>query len=140
METAQEHPEAPTAEEAFRGAQQIARPLVYFVVAIGAAVSVLSVLISSGTFTFAVAIVTLLSVVPYLVFARLALLQPGADAVVGGIVLLATGAWGSISYLDSDLRAFVYLPMYLIAIELLVFAIGAALRLIGAHPTDSRRQ
>ncbi len=103
--------------------------MIYVVVGIGLAISLLGLLFSRADFSLATVFLALLATLPYLLFARLALARPGAEAVVAGVVLLAVGAWGSINALGDDTTAaFVQLPFALIAVELAVFAIGMVLR------------
>jgi hypothetical protein len=119
--------DAADAEDALLG-RETARPLVYMVVGLGAALTVISVLIASDGLNLATAATLLVAVLPYLVYSRLALLHPGADAVIAGITLLVAGLWGAVSYYDRDLGAFVELAAYLLAMVLVVFGIGHVLR------------
>lgn len=103
--------------------------LVYLVVGIGLAISLLGLLFARGEFALTTVLLALLATLPYLLFSRLALARPGAEAVVAGVVLLAVGAWGSIDAIDDgDANAFVQLPFALVAVEAAVFGIGALLR------------
>lgn len=125
-----------------------ARPLVLATVAIGITIAVVGLLIAQGLeFSFITPLLAVLAAVPYLLYARLAVRQPGAEAVVGGVLLIAVGTWGYIGAIDDPgVGRLLALPLYLVAMEAIVFAIGWMLRnTIGrtdvaeTEPDDDRR-
>lgn len=125
-----------------------ARPLVLATVAVGITIAVVGLLIAQGLdFSFVTPLLAVLAAVPYLLYARLAVRQPGAEAVVGGVLLLAVGSWGYVGAIDDPgVGRLISLPLYLVAMEAIVFAIGWLLRntidRTGAaepEPDDDRR-
>jgi hypothetical protein len=123
------HLEPASHADAERDYAVAAAPLVYTAVGVGLAVSLVALLIARGSFGFGTAALALLLVAPYLLYARLALSRPGAEAVLGGVLLLAVGSWGAISAIGvDDAGAFIRLPLELIVLELVVFLIGGLLR------------
>ncbi|MCW2921606.1 MAG: hypothetical protein JWL76_1480 [Thermoleophilia bacterium] len=105
--------------------------IIYLVVGIGLAMCLLALLFARGEFSLLTVALALLTTMPFLLYARLAITRPGAEAVVAGVLLIAVGCWGSVSALDSDATSdFVQLPLALVIVELAVFVTGAALRRI----------
>ncbi len=105
--------------------------IVYLVVGAGLAVCMVALLFARPSFDTVTIAVALLLALPFLLFARLALARPGPDAVVAGVVLLSVGCWGAVSSADSpDAGAFVRVALSLIVVQLAVFAVGAALRVL----------
>ena len=104
--------------------------IIYLVVGIGLAICLLALLFARGEFSVVTVALALLTTMPFLLFARLAIARPGAEAVVAGVLLLAVGCWGSVSALEDggDTSDFIQLPIALIVVELAVFAVGTALR------------
>ncbi len=103
--------------------------IIYVVVGIGLAMCLLGLLFGRGEFSIGTVLLALLATMPFLLYARLAIARPGAEAVVAGVLLLAVGCWGSLAALDEDRTAeFVQLPIALVVVELAVFAAGAVLR------------
>lgn len=103
--------------------------VVYLVVGIGLAICLLALLFARGEFSLATVALALLTTMPFLLYARLAVTRPGAEAVVAGVLLIAVGCWGSVSAIDDgDAARFIQLPIALVLVELAVFAVGAALR------------
>lgn len=105
--------------------------MIYLIVGTGLATCLVALLVARSDFSIGTVALALLATVPYLLFARLALVRPGADAVVAGVLLLAVGAWGSLTAIgDESSSAFVQLPLALVVMELAVFAFGAVLRAV----------
>lgn len=105
------------------------RAIVYVVAAIGLAVSLVALMFSGAEFGIATIALALLATLPYLLYARLAIARPGAEAVVAGVLLLAVGAWGSIEAIDEAAGGdLVLLPFALVVMQLVVFVVGAVLR------------
>lgn len=103
--------------------------MIYLLVAIGLAISLTGLLLGRPTFSMATVALALLATLPYLLFARLAIARPGAEAVVAGVVLVAVGCWGSIGAVSSgEASDFVRLPLSLVVVQLAVFAVGSLLR------------
>lgn len=104
--------------------------IIYLVAGTGLAICLVSLLLSRGTFTLGTVALALLATLPFLLFARLAMARPGAEAVVAGVLVLAVGTWGSIVAMDTSTTSdFVRIPLSLIVVELAVFGVGGALRL-----------
>jgi hypothetical protein len=104
--------------------------IIYLVAGTGLAICLVALLLSRGNFSLGTVALALLATLPYLLFARLAMARPGAEAVVAGVLVLAVGTWGSIVAMDTSLTAdFVRIPLSLIVVQLAVFGIGAALRM-----------
>jgi hypothetical protein len=120
-----------TVEAATQGAaeRETARPLVYLVVGVGIVVALLGMVFSQGAaFSLATPAYAVLAAIPYLTWAALSLRQPGAEAVVGGVLLLGVGSWGYLGLPDGDDSALVLLPAYLTMMVGAIFVLGAALR------------
>lgn len=105
--------------------------IIYVVVGFGLAISLAALLFARGSFSIGTIALALLATLPFLLYARLAIARPGADAVVAGVLLLAVATWGSIVAMgDGSAGDFVRLPLSLVVVELAVFALGAALRAV----------
>jgi hypothetical protein len=103
--------------------------IIYLAAGVALVTCLVGLLLSQGEFSVATVAAALLATVPCLLYARLALARPGAEALVAGVLLVTVGAWGSIVALDGgDLAEFVRLYVSLVAVELAVFGIGAGLR------------
>ncbi|MCW2927833.1 MAG: hypothetical protein JWM86_1801 [Thermoleophilia bacterium] len=106
-----------------------ATAMVYLIVGAGLAMCLVGLLFARASFSLSTIALALLATVPFLLYARLALVRPGADAVVAGVLVLSVGAWGSLTAIgDDSTAAFVQLPLALVVVELAVFAFGALLR------------
>jgi hypothetical protein len=104
--------------------------VIYLVAGTGLAICLVSLLLSRGNFSLGTVALALLATLPFLLFARLAMARPGAEAVVAGVLLLAVGTWGSVVAMDTSTTSdFVRLPLSLVGVQLAVFGVGAALRL-----------
>ena len=113
--------------------------LVYLVVGFGLAVNLIALLFARGTVDFVAIVLALLVALPFLLYARLAMARPGVEAVVAGVLLLAVGTWGSVVGIDDgSVGDFVWLPLSLIAVQLIVFGIGRLLRI--ADPNHVARK
>lgn len=114
--------------------------IIYLVAGLGLATCLVALLFSHGTFSIGTVALALLATLPYLLFARLAMARPGAEAVVAGVLLLAVGAWGSIVAMDSALTSdFVRLPLSLVVVQLAVFGVGGVLRRVVPPPRSPSR-
>jgi hypothetical protein len=109
----------------------LVRTLVYMTVAVGSLLAVIAVLLATDSFDGVTPLLALWVTVPYLVFTRLALLQPGAEAITAGVLLVGVGSWGYLSLLDGDRADMALLAAQLILVECLVFAGGKLLRGVG---------
>lgn len=108
-----------------------AAPVVYLVVAIGMLVALVSLLIDlGGAFGLATMLAALALTVPWLVYARLAIVRSGPEAVAGGVLLLAVGGWGSVDSVGEGAGpgAWFRLAGSLLLLVVAVFALGALLR------------
>ena len=103
--------------------------IIYLVSGIGLAICLIALLFAHGEFSVSTVALALLATLPFLLFARLAMARPGAEAVIAGVLVVAVGTWGSIVAMDGETPSdFVWLPLSLVAVELVVFGVGAALR------------
>jgi hypothetical protein len=103
--------------------------LVYVVVGVGLLVCLTALLFAHGSFSLGTVALALLAALPFLLYARLALARPGAEAVVAGVLLLAVGSWGSVVAMgDGSGGDFVRLFVSLMLVELAVFGAGIVLR------------
>lgn len=103
--------------------------LIYVVVGFGLAISLAALLFARGSFSLGTIALALIAALPFLLYARLAIVRPGAEAVVAGVLLLAVATWGSIVAMgDNSTGDFIRLPLSLVVVELAVFACGALLR------------
>lgn len=116
--------------------QSTVPPLVYTVVGIGLTVCVVALLLAGSAFELVTVVVALLVAAPFLLYARLAVLRPGPEAVIGGVLLLALGCWGAVSAVDDSRAAFVRLALYLVLVQLVVFGAGWVLRRSTHVPRD----
>lgn len=130
-----DHP-AEHAEAEGLPADSPSQAIIYLVVGIGLAICLLALLFARGEFSLATVALALLATMPFLLYARLAITRPGAEAVVAGVLLIAVGCWGSISALEAgETVDFIQLPIALVIVELAVFVVGAALRrVVPARP------
>lgn len=111
--------------------ESMVRPLVYGVVGAGLLLNLAGLLIANPSFGIGTVLLALLIAAPYLLYARLAIARPGAEAIVGGVLLLAIAVWGSMSAIGGgrdDTGTFVQLAASLVLVELVVFAAGVLLR------------
>jgi hypothetical protein len=119
----------------------VARALVYLTVCVGVVIAVGVLLFAHGSeLDLFVPVLALAAAAPYLVYARLAMAQPGAEAIVAGVLLLAVGAWSYLAALDAGRSTFLVLPVMLTLMECAVFAGGAMLRRVGTgeHASQPR--
>jgi hypothetical protein len=123
-------------DAAFRDPSPVAA-MVNMVAGLGLTICLVALLLSSSSFSIERVLLALLLAVPFLLYARLALVRPGVDAVIAGVLLVAIGTWGSIVAMgDGSTTDFVQLALSLVAVQLAVFGFGALLRM--ATP-ESRR-
>lgn len=103
--------------------------IIYLVAGLGLSICLGALLLSRGEFSVGTVALALLATLPFLLFARLAMARPGAEAVVAGVLIIAVGTWGSVVAMDSSLTSdFVWLSLSLVLVELVVFGMGAILR------------
>lgn len=115
--------------EELADSRDAARPFVYLFSGLGSLIAVVAMLFDQGVdFSFVAIFAAPLLTIPYLIYARIAMQRPGAEAVIVGVLLLTVGTWASVTATGAGLGRYVGIAVALTIVELATFAVAGLLR------------